>query len=143
MQLYSNQASDPLSNAQRNLIGRTHYVDPDTLRYRKSRILSARATDKGLLFAIVTSDALDMNNSKRGYRFVIFDLFGTVIARTELEHAFSKSSVAEKAMWGALNLIDAKAVTLAAIERATKQHADEMARLRDVVAKVDVAKEEA
>jgi hypothetical protein len=65
MQMYRNQASDPKSNAQRNLAGRTHYVDDDTLRFHKSRVISARHVDQGLLFAIVTSDALDMNNTRR------------------------------------------------------------------------------
>lgn len=32
--LYRNEASDPRDNAQRNLSGRTHYVDDDTLRWQ-------------------------------------------------------------------------------------------------------------
>jgi hypothetical protein len=137
MQLYRNESSHPLTNAQRNLCGRTHYVDSDTLRFHKSRVLSSRTTDNGLLFAIITSDALDMNNSRRGCRFVIFDIFGTVLARTDLEGAFRTSTQAEKAMWKALNAIDAKAVTLAAIERQAKRHADEMADLASKVSKLE------
>jgi hypothetical protein len=117
MQLFSKQASNPKANAQRNLMGRTHYVDPDSLRFHKSRVLSARHTDGGLLFAIVTSDALDYQNTRRGYRFVIFDLFGHVVERTELENAFKSNRSAEKAMWDALDKLNAKALTLAALRR--------------------------
>lgn len=133
MQRYSNQSSDPKLNAQRNLCGRTHYVDDDTLRFHKSRVISSRTTDEGLLFAIVTSDSLDYENSRRGFRFVIFDLFGTVLERTSIEGAFRKSEQATKAMWEALNAIDAKAVTLAGVERAERRHADEMAAIRKMI----------
>jgi hypothetical protein len=134
--LYRNEASYPKNNAQRNLSGRTHYVDDDTLRWHKSRVISARHTDGGLLFAIVTSDALDMNNSRRGFRFVIFDLFGTVQERTEMEQAFRTSARAEKAMWAELNAMDAPAITRAAIANAEKHHAMEMERMRAEVAKL-------
>lgn len=134
MKLYQNDGSSPKFNAQGNLIGRTHYVDDETLRWHKSRIISARCTDGGLLFAIVTSDALDMNNTKRGYRYAIFDLFGTVLGRPTLEESFKSSARAEKAMWAALDAIDAVAVTTAAIERSQEDYAKEMQRLRETVA---------
>jgi hypothetical protein len=123
-------------NAQRNLCGRTHYVDDDTLRCRKSRVISTRVIDGGLLFAIVTSDALDMNNTRRGFRYVVFGLFGNVLARTEMFQACRTSDKARKAMWTALNAIDAKAVTLQAIAEAEAHHAREMAELRAMVAKL-------
>src|ERR1700722_1165075 len=134
MNLYRNESSNPKRNAQRNLIGRTHYVDEDTLRWHKSRVLSARHAADGLLFAIVTSDALDMNNTRRGFRFVIFDLFGTTLARLDLEHAFRTAAQAMKAMWVELEKIDAQVVTLAAIERSERQYVEEMAQLRKGVA---------
>jgi len=135
MNLYRNEGSIAKFNAQRNLSGRTHYVDDDTLKWHKSRVLSARATDNGLLFAIVTSDALDMHNTKRGYRFVIFDLFGHVLERPDLENTFSSSRAAEKAMWKALNAIDAKAHTIKAIAESRKHYAEEMDRLEEEVNK--------
>ena len=140
MQLYSNKASDPKHNAQRNLCGRTHYVDDDTLRWHKSRVISARHTDEGLLFAIVTSDALDMGNTRRGFRYAIFDVFGTVLERPDLEHAYRRSEQATKAMWDAVNNIDAKAVTIAAVDRAERNFADEMAQLRLAIAKIGAEK---
>ncbi len=131
--LYRNESSDARTNAQRNLIGRTHYVDDDTLRWHKSRVLSSRVVDGGLLFAIITSDALDMNNRKRGFRYVVFNIFGEVISRVNLENTFSAPERASKAMWVWLNECDAKAVTLAAIEAQERSFAREMAELRAVV----------
>jgi hypothetical protein len=131
--LYRDQSSNPLWNAQRNLCGRTHYVDDDTLKFHKSRVLSARATDNGLLFAIVTSDARDHQNTRRGMRYVIFDIFGFVVernpAKLELEW-FSSSEKATKAMWDALNRLDAYAITRDAIDRTERHYAQDIARLR-------------
>ena len=95
--------------------------------------MTARPTNDGLLFAITTSDALDMHNTRRGFRYVIFDLFGNVIKCEKLEDAFKSHKQALNAMWQALNAIDAKAVTLAAIESAEKYHANEMLELRTLV----------
>lgn len=81
------QSSDAKYNAQRNLSGITHYVDDDTLRFHKSRLQCASTLANGLLFYICTSDALDMHNTKRGFRYVVFDLFGTTVSRPGLEDA--------------------------------------------------------
>lgn len=136
MDLYRNQASDPKSNAQRNLLGRTHYVDDDTLRFHKSRISSARMVDNGLLFAIVTSDALDMNNTRRGFRYVVFDVFGTVVSRCALEDACRRSEQAEKQMWAFLNAFDAIDHTYRAITKARKAREAELDDLQARVEKI-------
>jgi hypothetical protein len=130
MNLYRNESSKPKWNAQRNLQGRTHYVDDDTLRWHKARVLSARHVDNGLLFAIVESVALDMNNTKRGYRYAIFDVFGTILERPTLENSFKTSAQATKAMWAKLDELDAVGITLSAISRAEHYHAREMTELR-------------
>jgi len=142
MELYRQKSSYPKVNAQENLCGRTHYVDNDTLHFHKSRVISARHVDNGLLFAIVTSDALDYQNTKRGFRFVIFDLFGTVLERTDTENAYRTSAQATKAMWAALNEIDAVTVTRHAVQRRIKQHADEMYAIIHECAKIERAKKE-
>jgi hypothetical protein len=137
MNLYKNESSNPKWNAQRNLTGRTHYVDDDTLRWHKARVLSARATANGLLFAIVESVALDMNNTKRGVRYAIFDIFGDCVGtRVDLEHCWKRSEQAEKAMWVELNAIDAVGITLSAIARTEHHHAQEMERMRAELLKV-------
>lgn len=137
MRLYTEQYSSPKANAQRNLCGRTHYVDDETLRWHKSRILSARFAAGGLLFAIVTSDALDMHNTRRGYRYVIFDIFGTVLKCPNLEDAFKTSARARKALWAALKAIDAKAHTLAAAGKAAVYYAEEIERLKETIAALE------
>lgn len=91
------ESGDIKRNAQRNLMGKTHCVDDATLKWHKSRVCSSCHLHGGLLFRIVTSDALDMNNTRRGFRAVVFDLFGTPIYRVKLEEAFSTSEKAERA----------------------------------------------
>lgn len=90
------ESCDPKYNAQRNLSGKTHYVEDDTLKWHKSRVLSAQAIHDGLLFRIVCSDALDMNNTKRGFRVVVFDVFGTTLDRPKLEEASRTKEAALK-----------------------------------------------
>ena len=132
--LYRNESSDPKTNAQRNLSGRSHYCDDDTLRYFHSRIISSRHTDGGLLFALVESVAKDHENRSRGFRFVIFDLFGATIDR-KTDRYWSTSERATKAMWEALNAIDAEAVTRAAIANAEKSYALELQRTCEALQK--------
>lgn len=146
MRLFRTEAGDAKANAQRNLAGRTHYVDDDTLRYHKSRVISARHTDGGLLFAIVTSDAKDSNGSKRGFRYVVFDVFGTVVERNpksvDLEW-FTSSERATKGMWAFLNGFDAIEHTRKAIARAEECYAAEIERLRGEVSKIELQDMEA
>ena len=136
MNLYKTESYTPKWNAQSNLNGRTHYVDDDTLKFHKSRILSSRVVDQGLIFALIESCAANPDNMLRVFRYVIFDIFGTVIERPNLYGSFKSKKSAEKAMWASLNDIDAKKITLLAIERAEKNHALEMDRLRKDVAEL-------
>lgn len=91
---YCWESGDPKYNAQRNLSGRTHYVDDDTLKFHKSRVLESCSLWNGLLFRIVCSDALDMHNTRRGFRVVVFDVFGTTIYCPKLEEAMSSKQAA-------------------------------------------------
>lgn len=136
MNLFREESSSPRYNAQRNLQGRTHYVDEETLRFHKSRILSARASQDGLLFYIIESVALDMNNTKRGFRYVIFNIFGEAISRPDLEHCFKSKDAAIKAMWVVLNALDAKKHTLEAIKAQGKSYLSRMQNLREKVKKI-------
>ena len=134
MNLYENRSSYAKPNAQQNLEGRTHYVDDATLRFHKSRILRAKAVDQGMLFALIESYAADMHGRTRLFRHVIFDITGHTIDRPDMEHGHKTRKAAEKAMWTALDGIDAKAVTLAAIDREQANTAAECERMRAVVA---------
>lgn len=99
VRLFTCQSCDSKYDAQRNLDGRTHYVDDDTLRWHKSRITSGGYLHaaQGLLYRLTESVALDMHNRSRGFRCVVFDVFGTTVYHPDLEHAFSSSAKAEKA----------------------------------------------
>lgn len=118
-------------DAQLNLEGRTHYVSDETLRYHYSRIQSTYVTDNGLLFALIESTALDHQNRTRGFRYVIFNVFGHVISRVKLEDCFKTSDKARAAMWDALNAINAKKVTREGIKRVTEAHKRDMQWLKD------------
>lgn len=133
MRLFRDESSNPKWNAQRNLCGITHYVDDDTLRYHKSRVLLSKVTAGGLLFAIVESCASSPDGSSRVFRPVIFNVLGSVIHRPDFEGSHKTRKAAEREMWDAINAIDAKAMTLEAIER-RKQSA--IAELDDFAEKV-------
>jgi hypothetical protein len=135
--LYQTKSSYPKPNAQSNLSGRTHYVADDTLRFHKSRILSAHVVYEGLLFAIVESVAMDMNNTKRGVRYVVFDVFGRVISRVSLEDCWRTRDQATKAMWTFIDGCDAAAITREGIENAEKWHARDMDDLRGKLATLE------
>lgn len=84
------------ANAQDNLRGVSHYVDDSTLRYFKSRICDATEIMDGLFFKIVESVALDMHNTERGYRVVIFDVFGEIVERASLDDCYKTRKQAER-----------------------------------------------
>lgn len=84
-------------NAQLNLSDKTHYVSDDTLRYFHARIVAARDVCDGSLFRIIEAVALDYDNTRRGFRFVVFDVWGTVVERADLKESWSTSRAAEKA----------------------------------------------
>jgi hypothetical protein len=88
---------DAKHSAQRNLSGRTHYADDDTLKFFHSRINSAWPECNGLILILIESVAADMRNTSRGFRFVAFDIFGTVIERADLETLHKDSGKARAA----------------------------------------------
>jgi len=104
--LFQSESSDPTNNAQRNLTGLTHYVDADTLRWHKSRVLSTAILADGLLFRITESCALDMNNTRRGKRCVVFDVFGTAVCRPDLESTSATSDAARNASASEVSALD-------------------------------------
>jgi hypothetical protein len=97
--LYKNEWTIPKANAQENLHGRTYYVEPSTLRYFNSRILSALPVSNGAFYKIIESLSLDHNNTKRGFRAVLFDIFGTVVYRPDLSECFTSKEKADKGFY--------------------------------------------
>lgn len=133
MKLFTIQSYDPKLNAQQNLAGRTHYVDDATLRYHKSKILQAHILHGGLILSLIESVALDPQNQTRGFRPVVFDLFGTVLSCMALADCRKSRRAAEIAMWAHISVMDAKKLTLQAIKEQTAIH---RAAMRTLAAKV-------
>ena len=125
---FHSESSTPKYNAQRNLSGRTHYVEDDTLRWHKSKVLSAQDEADGLLFWIAESAALDMHNTKRGFRYVVFDVFGTCINRPGLEECTTTRAQARK-KFDAVE-IDVAAHYRAVFAEMAKRKADELTALQ-------------
>ena len=94
--LYKNEWTNSKANAQENLNGRTYYVEPSTLRYFNSRILSALPVSNGAFYKIIESLSTDHNHTKRGFRAVLFDIFGTVVYRPDLDECFTSKEKADK-----------------------------------------------
>jgi hypothetical protein len=74
--------------------------------------------------------ALDYENTRRGYRYVVFDVFGHVVSRVSLEECERTSNAAYAALQRYLNTVDPQALTLEALERVERRFADETATLR-------------
>ncbi len=126
---YENRGSDPTHNAQENLSGRSHYVSPGNLCYHHSRILDSGEHSEGLLFWLIESCSLDFHNRERGFRFVVFDLAGTVIERANLTATYSTRKAADKALRSYLATMTPAAVasvTAAAIARSQRNTASEI-----------------
>lgn len=136
--MFSDKASYPKPNAQANLQGRTHFVDDDTLRFFGSRILSAHEKEAGLLFVIIESSYLDWNKTKRGFRFAVFDVFGTCIARPEIEQASRSRHDASMHFFAWYDSFDLSAHYAKAIEEKAARQQREVDGLRAIVA--DLAK---
>jgi hypothetical protein len=94
--LFECKSADPTYDAQRNLEGKTYFVSPDSLKFHKSKVLSSRAIAGGLLLKLVTSDSLNWENTKRGARVHLFDVFGTHVWGVDLETASKDRKGAEK-----------------------------------------------
>ena len=104
--LYSNKSSYPKPNAQQNLEGRSYFATDSALKFFGARINSAHHSASGLVFFIVESSFLDMNKTKRGFRFHLFDIFGEEIGKQELDQAVKTSEQARKAGYSFLDQFD-------------------------------------
>ena len=120
--------------AQDQLMGRTHYVDPQTLRYHYARVISARPLFDGALFCIIESAARDNENTERGFRPVVFDVFGSVVFRPSLDEMTKTSAKAEKMLRDWLESFDLAAYYREAIERERRQSQQETARYAEALA---------
>lgn len=128
--LFERHSYDAKYCAQRNLSGKSHYADDDTLKYFHARINSVKIAHEGLIFAMVESVANDPDNRSRGFRFIAFDLFGTVLNdRNHVDGTHRKSDGAYRDMLEWLDSFDVLAHYKTAMQdRAArlKREADDM-----------------
>ena len=93
--LFSHKSYKPLTNAQLNLSGKTHYVDDSTLRFFRSRVLDSFEVHEGLFFVIRESVSADWNHSARVHRLVMFDLKGKCVYHPSVSDSFHYPSTAK------------------------------------------------
>lgn len=98
-----------LNNAQKNLEGRSHYADAQTLKYFKARILDSYTAKENLAFWIIESNNSKPFEPKKNKRFICFDVFGTVL--NDRDEWFSTSKSADNARKAFLESFDAVAHT--------------------------------
>jgi len=111
---YENRSCSPKAYAQDQLSGRTHYVDESTLKYFNARISLARPVALGLFFLICES--VTTPEGGRGFRFVLFDVFGTVIFHPNLDQLKNTSEKAKKYFYQWFDQLDVTAHYLRALQ---------------------------
>lgn len=132
--LYDSKSYRAKYNAQLNLEGRTHWASDSNLKFFGCRISSAHETENGLLFYVVESSFLDFQNTKRGFRYAIFDIFGECVARLDVDHAYSTSAQAKKAMYQKLDSFNTVEHYKQALERIVKRADREAEKTREALA---------
>jgi hypothetical protein len=116
--LFREYSGLPLNQAQRNLAGRTHYVDDSTIRSFNARVHSVHIIDDGLLLGMVESLQKSFNADEgRVYRPVFFDLFGNIVYRPDIGDSFSDQKKAQADFWKQADLLDAENITIKGIEK--------------------------
>jgi hypothetical protein len=141
--LFASHSSNPRVNAQENLSKITHYVDTSTLRWHKSRILHSRPMFNGACFMILESVALDYENTRRGFRAVVFDLAGRTVYRPDLEQcrSTSRAALVDCDRW--LNRFDPAAHYADALNERIRQFQREIDALDTVAAELTAEPAEA
>lgn len=135
---YRCESCDTTYNAQRNLSGRTHYVDDATLKGFQARILSGGATDDGLLFWLVESVQSRPNHGGYTRRAIVFDVFGDIVNdRAGLGNDsdwFKDTAKAEKAVSEFLLSFDAVNHTLAKLKENANRDVKQARRVLSAIA---------
>jgi hypothetical protein len=98
--------STPVLNAQDALTGITHYCDAGTLRFHHSRIVGASVVSCGAFFKVTETCAQDYQNTRRGYRVVLFDMTGSAVYRPSLDELTRTREQADKAFYSWFDQFD-------------------------------------
>jgi hypothetical protein len=125
--------SNPMHYAQDQLSVRTHYVDDSTLRFFHARVIGAHHDAEGLLFWIVESSAHDYENTARGFRPVVFDIFGEVVFRPDLSDMVKTSDKARALYRNWLESFDIVAHYREALESRAKRLETEAQQHREAL----------
>ena len=133
---FTDRSSDHKRNAQQNLQGRTHYAEDESLRFFHARIVSAHADQNGLFFKMVESIAVDYNNTRRGFRVVVFDLFGQVIYRPSLDDCASTQAAAV-VLWMKSEKIDPAAYYRAELKARANRLTNQAAAMTEAAAQLE------
>lgn len=134
--LYDSKSYRAKYNAQANLEGRTHWASDSNLKFFGCRISSAHETENGLLFYVIESSFLDFHNTKRGFRYAIFNLFGECVSRLGVDDAFGTSAQAKKAMYKALDSFDTVEHYKKALESIARQADREANQARQAITEI-------
>lgn len=95
MNLYRHESTDATRNAQRNLDGRTHYVDASTLAYFNAKLIDSGDAYDGMAFYLIESYRVPGEKARR-FRPVVFDITGRVIATREAADGFANARAARR-----------------------------------------------
>lgn len=115
--LYRERSGFPLSQAQRNLEGKSHYADDVSLRDYQGKILSCAAMDEGLTLGIVESyQAWPGQSNPPKFRPVFFDVFGNVVYRPDPDTSSDSLKAAQAEFWKFASTIDPVALTMKGLE---------------------------
>ena len=102
IELFSDKSSYMVDNVVSNLKDRTHYSDKGTLRFFNARIVDGSDQCSGTVFRLIESLPNGLGG-KRGFRFVAFDVWGTVLNEREF---FTTSQKATNAFYTWLGTFD-------------------------------------
>ena len=97
---FQSQSGYPLADAQRNLSGKTHYVDDDTLRGFRAKITDAGIAHGGLTYWIIESVRSKPSDIPGGhFRFVAFDVDGSVLTTRDVWHRSTAAAHKHGVAW--------------------------------------------
>lgn len=131
IRLFQQRSGFPLSQAQRNLEGRTSYADDNQLKVRhNSNIVGAEVLYDGLLFGIIESFRTPMGALQ--FRPVFFDLFGNIVWTIEESKCPTSVAKANGMFWMQVEEIDPAKANYAGIKQRQEVLHEEVRKLDEL-----------
>jgi hypothetical protein len=123
-------------HCERQLSGRSPYYDADTRRYFGARVMDVSTDADGAM--LFTVESVSPPSGARLYRMVAFDVYGTVVFRTEHEtdgfNGWKTAAQARKELTAYRESVNVMEVTTKAMMNKVKALKDEAATLVDALA---------